>query len=58
MIIDTMTRDISVNGRLISMTTMEFDILLELALNSGNVVTREALYKKNGSSAESVGKNS
>lgn len=42
--LDAKTRDASLNGAPISLTTMEFDVLLMLARHSGTVVEREDLY--------------
>lgn len=43
--IDTVTRDVCMDGKSVSLTTMEFDILHILAANAGYVVKREELYK-------------
>ncbi len=42
--VDTASRDVSVDGRLVPLTTMEFDVLLMLANDAGAVVRREDLY--------------
>ena len=42
--IDVSSRDVSVDGRSVSLTTMEFDVLLMLAKEAGSVVTRDDLY--------------
>jgi DNA-binding response OmpR family regulator len=44
--LDAATRDVRVDGVLLPLTTMEFDVLLILAREAGTVVTREELYKK------------
>ena len=46
LMVDTATRDVSINGESVSLTTMEFDVLLTLAREAGSVVTREDLYKR------------
>ena len=43
--IDTRTRNASRNGKLLELTTREFDILLYLAENRGRTVSREMLAK-------------
>ena len=42
--IDTSSRKVSVAGQQVPLTTMEFDVLLMLANDAGNVVKREDLY--------------
>ncbi len=42
--IDIASRDVSVEGELVPLTTMEFDVLLRLALEAGSVVKRDDLY--------------
>ncbi|MEX1363023.1 MAG: response regulator transcription factor [Nannocystaceae bacterium] len=42
--VDTESRDVRVDGRLVSLTTMEFDVLEMLARRAGTVVTRDDLY--------------
>jgi two-component system response regulator RstA len=42
--IDVPSREVSVEGRPVRLTTMEFDILSMLARETGNVVRREDLY--------------
>jgi DNA-binding response OmpR family regulator len=44
--IDVHSRDVSVEGRPVSLTTMEFEVLLMLAKDAGSVVRREDLYSK------------
>ncbi len=44
--VDVQSRDVSVDGQPVSLTTMEFDVLLMLAKEAGSVVTREDLYVK------------
>ena len=44
--VDVASRDVSVEGRLVPLTTMEFDILLILAKDAGGVVKREDLYAR------------
>ena len=42
--IDIPSRDVRVDGRSVSLTTMEFDVLAKLAENAGSVVKRDDLY--------------
>ena len=42
--VDVASRDVSVEGELVPLTTMEFDVLLRLALEAGTVVKRDDLY--------------
>ena len=42
--VDIASRDVSVEGELVPLTTMEFDVLLRLALEAGSVVKRDELY--------------
>jgi len=42
--VDVASRDVSVGGEPVLLTTMEFDILLMLAKDAGSVVKREDLY--------------
>lgn len=42
--VDMGSRDVSVEGQLVPLTTMEFDVLLKLALEAGTVVKRDDLY--------------
>lgn len=42
--IDTSSREVSVAGQQVPLTTMEFDVLSMLANDAGNVVKREDLY--------------
>ena len=42
--IDIASRDVRVDGRSVSLTTMEFDVLAKLAENAGSVVKRDHLY--------------
>jgi DNA-binding response OmpR family regulator len=42
--VDIASRDVSVEGELVPLTTMEFDVLLRLALEAGTVVKRDDLY--------------
>jgi DNA-binding response OmpR family regulator len=42
--VDVASRDIRVEGQLVQLTTMEFDILLMLARDAGSVIKREDLY--------------
>jgi DNA-binding response OmpR family regulator len=42
--LDMGSRDVSVEGQLVPLTTMEFDVLLKLALEAGTVVKRDDLY--------------
>ena len=42
--IDIASRDVRVDGRSVSLTTMEFDVLAKLAENAGSVVKRDDLY--------------
>ena len=42
--VDMGSRDVSVEGQLVPLTTMEFDVLLRLALEAGTVVKRDDLY--------------
>lgn len=42
--IDVRSRDVSVGGQAVALTTMEFDVLLMLAQDAGTVVKREDLY--------------
>ena len=42
--VDIASRDVSVDGQTVALTTMEFDILAMLATESGSVVRREDLY--------------
>lgn len=44
--VDAQSRDISVNGQPVLLTTMEFDVLLMLAREAGTVVSRDELYIK------------
>ncbi len=44
--VDIASRDVSVKGRPVPLTTMEFDILLILAKDAGGVVKREDLYAR------------
>jgi DNA-binding response OmpR family regulator len=43
--IDVPSRDVVVDGQPVSLTTMEFDVLLMLALGAGTIVSREDLYR-------------
>ncbi|MEM7136048.1 MAG: response regulator transcription factor [Myxococcota bacterium] len=42
--IDMASRDVSVEGQPVPLTTMEFDVLLRLAIEAGSVVKRDDLY--------------
>ncbi|MEM7437725.1 MAG: response regulator transcription factor [Myxococcota bacterium] len=42
--IDMASRDVSVEGQPVPLTTMEFDVLLKLAIEAGSVVKRDDLY--------------
>ena len=42
--VDIASRDVRVEGQLVPLTTMEFDVLLRLALEPGTVVKRDDLY--------------
>ncbi len=42
--LDMRSREVSINGRPVALTTMEFDILSMLARDAGSVVKREDLY--------------
>ncbi len=42
--VDTRSRDVTVEGAEVPLTTMEFDVFLRLAKDAGTVVTREDLY--------------
>jgi DNA-binding response OmpR family regulator len=42
--VDIASRDVSVGGQSVALTTMEFDVLAVLAKNAGSVVTRDDLY--------------
>ena len=42
--VDVASRDVRVDGELVPLTTMEFDILLMLARQAGSVVERDRLY--------------
>lgn len=42
--VDTSSRDVSVDGRAVQLTAMEFDVLQMLAREAGTVVTRDDLY--------------
>lgn len=42
--VDMASRDVRVEGRPVSLTTMEFDVLLRLASDAGSVVKRDDLY--------------
>ena len=42
--VDISSRDVSVQGQIVPLTTMEFDVLLRLALEAGSVVKRDDLY--------------
>ena len=44
--VDIASRDVSVDGQPVPLTTMEFDVLLMLANDAGSVVKREDLYTK------------
>ena len=44
--IDALSRDVRVDERTVPLTTMEFEVLLMLAREAGNVVTRDDLYVK------------
>ena len=44
--VDTLSRNVSVAGLSVSLTTMEFEILLVLATHAGTVVERDGLYTK------------
>ena len=44
--VDVASRDVSVDGRSVPLTTMEFDVLAMLASDAGSVVKREDLYAK------------
>lgn len=44
--VDVSSRDATVDGRTVPLTTMEFDVLLMLAREAGTVVTRDDLYVK------------
>jgi two-component system OmpR family response regulator/two-component system response regulator RstA len=42
--VDIASRDVSVEGQSVPLTTMEFDVLLMLARDAGSVVKRQDLY--------------
>ena len=42
--IDVASRDVRVEGQIVPLTTMEFDVLLRLAIDAGSVVKRDDLY--------------
>jgi DNA-binding response OmpR family regulator len=42
--VDTASRHVSVEGQLVPLTTMEFNVLLRLAIEAGTVVKRDDLY--------------
>jgi DNA-binding response OmpR family regulator len=42
--VDTASRDVSVEGQSVALTTMEFDVLAVLVKNAGSVVKRNDLY--------------
>lgn len=42
--VDIDSRKVSVNGQLVTLTTMEFDVLSMLAKDAGNVVKRDNIY--------------
>jgi two-component system response regulator RstA len=42
--VDIASRDVSVEGQSVALTTMEFDVLAMLANNAGSVVKRDDLY--------------
>ncbi len=44
--VDVASRDVSVQGEAVALTTMEFDVLLMLANHAGSVVGRDDLYTK------------
>lgn len=44
--VDAQSRDVSVHGQPVVLTTMEFDVLLMLAREAGTVVRRDDLYLK------------
>lgn len=44
--VDSSRREVRRDGRIVDITTAEFDILWELALQAGKVVSREYLYKE------------
>jgi DNA-binding response OmpR family regulator len=44
--VDIASRRVSVEGRAVPLTTMEFDVLLLLAREAGTVVARDLLYEK------------
>ena len=44
--VDVASREVSVDGESVPLTTMEFDVLLMLANDAGTVVKREDLYTK------------
>ena len=44
--IDVATRDVRIEGELVSLTSMEFDVLHMLAAQAGSVVARDDLYTR------------
>jgi len=44
-VLDTGTREVSVNGRRVELTTFEFDILEQLLRSAGRVLSRDALME-------------
>lgn len=43
--IDIASRDVRVEGQPVPLTTMEFDVLLRLAIDTGSVIKRDDLYR-------------
>ncbi len=44
--VDVGSREVTVDGRQVALTTMEFDVLLMLAADAGSVVKREDMYAR------------
>lgn len=42
--VDVASRDVSISGQIVPLTTMEFDVLVRLAIDAGSVVKRDDLY--------------
>jgi two-component system response regulator RstA len=45
MVVESDSRSVRVGGRLIALSSAEFDLLWLLALNAGSIVSREDIYR-------------
>ncbi len=45
-VVDTTTRDVTIEGQLVPFTSMEFDVIRMLVAQAGSVVTRDDLYNR------------